>query len=116
MKISMVNLSLQQEYFNAIRLGLKTVEGRLNSPKFNDLKVGMNINFTCMITHELIVCSVQAINIYANFKDMLTTEGLKNMLPKITSINEGVTLYESFPGYREGVKKLGALAIKIKKV
>lgn len=109
----MVHLSLRQEYFDAIKSGLKTVEGRINSPKFKDLKPGMTIRFTCINTNETIVCTVQAIHVYTNFTEMLQSAGVENMLPGISSITEGVELYESFPGYREDVKKFGALAIKI---
>ena len=112
----MLNLSLRQQYFDAIKLGLKTVEGRLNSPKFKDLKPGMNISFTSVNTNEIIVYTVEAMNVYANFTDMLQSEGVDKMLPGITSIDEGVALYENFPGYRDDVKKSGALAIRIKKV
>ena len=110
----MLHVSLQQQYFDAIKSGLKTVEGRLNSPKFQDLKPGMHISFSCINTNEIIVYTVEAIHVYANFADMLHNEGIDLMLPGITSIDEGVALYENFPGYRDDVKKFGALAIKFK--
>ncbi len=111
----MLNLSLRQQYFDAIKSGLKTVEGRLNSPKFKDLKPGMNISFTSVNTNETIVYTVEAMNVYANFTDMLQGESVDKMLPGITSLDEGVALYESFPGYKDEVKKVGALAIRIQK-
>ena len=111
----MLYLSLRQEYFDAIKSGLKTVEGRVYSSKFKDLKAGMNIIFSSIKTNETIICTVEAINLYANFTNMLQAEGFHNMLPGITSIDEGVALYENFPGYRDDVKKNGALAIRIKK-
>ncbi|AXK60327.1 ASCH domain-containing protein [Candidatus Chromulinivorax destructor] len=111
----MLKLSLRQCYFDAIKSGLKTVEGRLNSHKFKDLRPGMQINFSSIDTHETIICTVASIHVYANFKEMLIHEGLENMLPGVTSLDEGVNLYENFEGYREGVKKVGALAITIQK-
>jgi len=108
-----LKLSLRSEYFNAIKAGTKTVEGRLNTAKFKDLKPGMPICFVLPETGEELYCNVQAINIYPSWLDMLQSEGLQNMLPGIDSLQSGVKLYESFPGYQEGVSELGALAIRI---
>ena len=111
----MLNLSLRQEYFDAIKSGLKTVEGRLYTSKFKDLQPGMHISSTCTTTHETIMYTIESLHVYTNFKDMLIHEGLHAMLPGVTSIEKGVELYESFPGYKDQVEQFGALAIKIKK-
>lgn len=111
----MLILIVKQKYFDAIKAGLKVVEGRLNGSKFKDLKAGDPITFTCHETNEKVSCTVTALNIYPNFETMLVGEGLDNMLPGIIDLAEGVAIYENFPGYQDGVKELGALAIRIKK-
>src|SRR3990167_7356191 len=108
----MLNLSLQQKYFDAIKAGLKTVEGRPNSLKFKDLHPGDQISFTCIVTNEVIVCCVQAMTVYASFFEMLQEQGLQNMLPGITTMEQGVAVYENFPGYKEKALVIGVLAIK----
>jgi len=110
----MLNLSLRRKYFDAIKAGAKRVEGRLNSSKFKDLKPGMQISFTAADTNEVMICIVEVLNIYPSFKGMLQGEGVENMLPGIKNLEEGIAIYESFPGYKEEVKKNGALAIRIK--
>ena len=110
---NMLTLSVQQKYFDAIKAGTKTVEGRLNSPKFQDLKPNMHITFTCVQTQEQVVCIVQDLQRYQTFEEMLLAEGVANMLPGVQTLFEAVALYESFPGYKEDVKKIGALAIKV---
>lgn len=112
----MLDLSVQKKYFDAINAGIKTVEGRVNSNNFKDLKPGMPITFTCSDDYsKKINCTVQAINVYPDFKTMLKKEGLQNMLPGIKSIEIGVGIYESFHGYKDAVKKYGAVAIRITK-
>lgn len=113
---NMLYLQLQDQYFDAIESGLKTVEGRINSSKFKDLRVGMHIKFTSVSTHKIILCRIEKINRYANFKDMLVAQGLEQILPGITNIDDAVALYEIFPGYKEQVNIIGALAITIKKI
>jgi len=110
----MLNLSVKQKYFDAIKTGIKTVEGRLNSPKFKDLKATMQMSFTCADSQEQLICIVQDVQTYPTFEAMLEAQGVVNMLPGIDSLPVAVAIYESFPGYREDVKKMGALAIKIK--
>lgn len=109
----MLNLSLQLKYFDAIKAGFKIAEGRPNSPKFKDLHAGDQISFTCVTTNEIIICTVQAIKIYSNFYEMLYAQGMQNMLPGVATIEDGVAVYEGFSGYKEKVKKDGAIAIEI---
>lgn len=110
----MLNVSLQRKYFDAIKIGKKTVEGRLNSQKFYGLKRGMKMSFTTVDTNEVLWCTIEAIIVYKDFADMLCGEGVDNMLPGVTNLDEGVAIYESFPGYAQEVKKVGALAIRVK--
>jgi ASC-1-like (ASCH) protein len=113
---NILHLKLQDQYFHAIVSGIKTVEGRLNSPKFKDVQVGMSICFSSQSTEQTIVCLIEAIHRYQSFKDMLLVEGISNMLPGVTSLEQAIDIYESFPGYKDKVILLGAIAIKIQKV
>ena len=109
----MVSLSVKNIYFDAIKSGKKTVEGRINTPKYQALAVGDQIAFLKEKTEEKIICTIAKLTTYTQFKDMLLAEGLENMLPGVASIEQGVALYESFGAYKEEVKLYGALAIKI---
>jgi ASC-1-like (ASCH) protein len=110
-----LDLSVNKKYFDAICAGSKTAEGRINSPKFRELKPGMEIIFTCAEDYsKKIVCQIIAINTYPDFKTMLKKEGLTNMLPGIKDLAVGVAIYEGFHGYKQAVKKDGAVAIRIK--
>ena len=111
-----MDLLVDKKYFDAIVAGVKTCEGRINSPKFKELKVGMQICFTCSDNYsKKIICEIIAINTYPDFKTMLKKEGLQSMLPGIKDLDVGVSIYESFHGYKQAVKKDGAVAIRIKK-
>jgi len=110
----MLSLSLRQHYFDAIKSGLKTVEGRINSSRFENCKPGDTVSFTCVSTNETIICTVTAVTVYTNFYDMLQAQGVENMLPGVTTLQDGVAMYEAFPGYEEQVKISGAIAINIK--
>lgn len=110
----MLTLSLHKTYFDAIKIGLKTVEGRLNTPKFKNLEPNMQIIFKSTESNEDLICNIEAIILYPDFNIMLEKEGLEKMLPGVKTIEEGNNIYESFPGYKDEVKKIGALAIRLK--
>lgn len=111
----MIDLLVDKKYFDAILAGTKTAEGRINSPKFKELKAGMSIGFTCADNYsKKITCTIVAVNTYPDFKTMLKKEGLGSMLPGIKDLDIGVSIYEGFHGYKQAVKKDGAVAIRIK--
>lgn len=109
----MLKLSLQQQYFDAIKSGHKTVEGRLNKEKYQKLVVGENIQFESP-SNDKLICVIVGITTYSDFTAMLLAEGIQNMLPGVATVQEGVKIYESFPGYKQEVQKVGALALKIR--
>lgn len=108
----MIELSVRKKYFDAIWIGQKTVECRLNSEKFKDFKPGMIINFTVVDTNKIAVCTIETINVYPDFKSMLIAEGIEKALPGVTDLAEGVKIYHAFPDYKKKVKKMGAIAIR----
>ncbi len=106
---------VNNEYFLDIKNGRKTIEGRLNKPHYSHLYIGMPLLFKNKNTNETLVCTITSLNHYKTFSEMLEKEGIEHMLPAYSnrSLADGVALYESFPGYKEGVKEHGALAIGI---
>jgi len=109
----MIILSLRPIYFDFIKSGKKTIEGRINSDKFKDLKIGDKLIFTTDHTSEQLICVVKDFKTYPDFHSMLESEGIQNCLPGITDLQEAVNIYENLPGYKEKVKQFGALAIRI---
>ncbi len=89
------------------------MEGRLYDQDLKNLIVEQNICFVSSDTHEKIVCTITALTVYPDFLAMLVGEGIDAMLPGVTHLADGVAIYESFPGYKEGVRTVGALAIRI---
>jgi ASC-1-like (ASCH) protein len=113
----MLNLRLKKIYFDLIKNGKKTVEGRINTAKYRNMRPGDKIQFSLDQdgkNSETLVCIVEKITVYPDFFSMLCAEGIENMLPGITTIEDGVSLYENFPGYKSSVQENGALAIKIR--
>ncbi|MGE0198595.1 MAG: ASCH domain-containing protein [Simkaniaceae bacterium] len=107
-------------YLGYIIDGQKTSEGRLNLPDYNAMVPG-DLIFFYDDDGNTAVCTVDRITCYPTFEKMLVSEGVYNMLPQINPetnssvemVAKGVIIYDSFPGYKEGVKVYGAIAFTI---
>jgi len=114
------HLNIQKEYLDYIKEGKKVAEGRLNVPSFADAKIGDLIYFYDD-EGENATCSIISVGRYKTFHKMLVSDGVVSMLPQIdphenTSdemIDEGVSIYQSFPGYKVGVRIYGAISFGI---
>lgn len=105
--------SLKDPWFTHIKNGKKKVEGRLNKDNVSNInkldriiwmKSGDEENqFSTIITN---------LKCYSTFEEMLEREGLKNVLPGIKSIEEGVKIYNKFYSKEDEIK-YGVLAIHL---
>ncbi len=99
----------QEPYFSYILSGKKTVEGRLNKGKFLEMQVGdiLKVNGSA----EFIIIGK---NVYTSFKEMIESEGLKNVIPDAVDVDEAVSVYRQFYSVEDELK-YGVVAIGIKK-
>jgi len=112
MRLHMNAFPIQERYLKLIRIGKKLVEGRVCKAPYSDIKKGDRIKFYAS-NDESVECLVKNVKNYSNFKEMLSNEGLQNCLPGVESLEEGVNIYHSFPGYEENSQKYGVLAIHV---
>ncbi len=113
MKFSMIN-TIERPYLKWLRDGVKTAEGRVNTEKYQKIKIGDEIVFTDTKNDDFIRCVVIFKHEYVSFEEMLKTEGVSNMLPFLNDddLIKGIQVYRNFPG-AERVKKFGCVAIGI---
>lgn len=63
-------MKLNNEPFNKIKSGTKTVELRLNDEKRQKLNINDNIEFTNIKTLEKITVTIKALHKYPNFEEL----------------------------------------------
>jgi ASC-1-like (ASCH) protein len=104
---------LQHQYLNHIKTGRKRWEGRLN------VGVAAGITVGCLATFssgsENLEMEVQSVRKYPNFEAMLSDLGVEKCLPDVSSLDRGVSIYHSFPGYAEKAGKFGVIAMELTK-
>ncbi|XP_073222992.1 uncharacterized protein [Cicer arietinum] len=103
-------LHVQEPFFTQLKDGLKTIEGRCASGKYNRIELGNRI-----LLNKSLVFEVQGLKWYPSFFDMLETECLGKVLPGVESVEEGVKIYRRF--YTEEKEQTnGVLAITVSKL
>lgn len=105
---------LNDTYFPFILSGEKSVDARINKPSYETIEAGSLIKFVGSLTKNLeAYCRVTKRNHYKTFREMLEAEGLSSCLPGIATVEEGVKIYLSFPGYEAQEKSVGVVAFQI---
>ena len=105
-----ISKHVQEPWFSHIKTGKKQVEGRLNKSSFSTLQVGDKIIWNN--GKQKITTVVVSIHHHKDFKKMLKQHRLKNTLPGIKTIEDGVKIYSKFYSKKD-IIKYGVLAIKL---
>ncbi|WP_218814639.1 ASCH domain-containing protein [Rickettsiella endosymbiont of Dermanyssus gallinae] len=104
-------INVAPKYFKQIRDRKKTVEGRLAKEKFSAMQVGDLLEFVS--GGDRILTKILEIKKFPTFKEMLEYYGVNQCLPGIDNLDEAVSIYHAFPGYRDAEVLLGVLGIKV---
>jgi ASC-1-like (ASCH) protein len=106
--MSIISLNIHEPYLSFILKGQKTIEGRLNKGKFKKLKAGDKL----LIGQNKKLFTIKQTKCYCSFRDMIISEGIKNVTPDKDTIEDAVAVYYKFYT-KEQEKDFGVLAIKI---
>jgi ASC-1-like (ASCH) protein len=106
-----ISINVQEPYYSFIVNGKKTVEGRLNKGKFTSIQKGDIL----VLAPENTEFEVIEKNIYKSFKEMIESEGVENVIPDKSNIEEATNVYHKFYS-KEQESEFGVSAIKIKKI
>lgn len=111
--------SLQPFHFENVLRRKKTVEARLNKSEYG-YQQGDHIDWTCVNNTKKLHTIVEDLRVYPNFRTMLEQEGIRNVLPGVSSMEEALQVYLKSDTNPDGLyttkdeQELGVLAIKLK--
>ena len=106
-------MEIQQPWFDYIISGRKKVEGRKGTPGWRKLKVGQQLQISEPSTNKSATVLITDIRQYSTLEQYLNAEGVENVLPDVSSIDEGIKIYKNW-STDEQIKKWGFLAIELK--
>ena len=110
--------NLDNIYYDFVTNEIKIYEIRVFDDKRKLINVGDTIIFNNRdnIKMPLLSTKISEIKIYGDFREALQDTPLKEVLPNISSLDEGLVLYESFPHeegtYKEGGEMYGVVRFK----
>jgi ASC-1-like (ASCH) protein len=107
------NLICDEPWFSLIRQGVKPVEGRKNSPKYQNIHPGDFIDFSNGVEHFRAI--VLEIRVYASLEEYLNDVTYQKALPGITSLEEAVHTYHQWSTPEE-IEQHGFLGIFVKNI
>lgn len=109
-----LSVTLKQVYIDAIRSGRKTVEGRIDSGLFQRMQPGTLVKWFCQ--GNSVTTRIERVTKYPSFSAMLKAEGVEKCLPGVASVDAGIGIYHSIPGYPERSKESGVVALQLRVV
>lgn len=108
------SMSLADPWFNLVKSGQKTIEGRLKKNKFATIKPNDNWVIFNHDKSEHFFVRIDKVISYTSFEEYLSQEGLKRTLPNVRTIVEGVEICRQY--YTEEQETTyGIIAIHLEK-
>lgn len=114
------NMKLADEWFNYVKNGEKTIEGRVLDKKRKLLDVGDFIIFTNnhnkkkMVKTEITL--LEEIIKPTSFKKAINENNFLKLIPSAKNIEDVVKVYDNISEYKEGAKEHGIVLIHLKLV
>ena len=110
------NKSVVNRWFQALKNGTKTIEGRPLKSDFANMKIGDTITFSNDDdkNEDVIVMTIIGITKYNTFKEYLEDKTIEKCLPGILTVDEGCEIYYGFPNFKQYEKDYGVVAIELK--
>lgn len=105
-------MECQEPWFSLLRSGIKPVEGRKNSPKYQGIQVGDEIEF--YYGNESFQARVTDIKRFPTLEAYLNGVTVEKALPGITSFDEGLEIYLQWNTH-EQIARWGFLGIFVRR-
>jgi ASC-1-like (ASCH) protein len=113
----MFTSKLKSPYYEAVRDGIKIYEVRCYDEARKKMNVDDNWNFNHNDDSNLpiIKTKIVEIKLYPNFRSAIEETGYKSLLPEALSIEEAISIYESFDNgnYKKNGELFGVVRFKL---
>ncbi len=103
---------VDRDFFEAIRLGTKTIETRAATNKYRKIERGDMLEFIC--GKNRLVKKVTKVCLFEDIDTLVETLGFERIMPQVSSFKKAKKVWQSFPKYREKIKKYGIIAFELR--
>ena len=110
-KINLRFREVDRNIFNFIKNGTKTVETRAGTVKFRDIKAGDIL--VCVCGEDKLEKVIKKATIFKTIPELLKHYDVKSIMPSLSTAEEAIKQWYSFPGYKEKIEEFGLIAFEI---
>lgn len=103
--------AVNRDIFEQIRTGKKRVETRAASPSYRKISAGDELIFVC--GQERFSTRVQRVRHFDSIESLLKQFTVNDIMPTLSTREELLASYHSYPHYRERLKLHGLLAFEL---
>lgn len=111
-KYILIFRQIDRDKFEALRRGQKKIETRAASIKYQKILPGDVLVFKC--GQEKFEKIVKKVSVFKDVASLFSKYKWKDIMPLANSKAEAEAAYDSFPGYKEKIKKFGLVAFELK--
>lgn len=116
-KDNMNTIHVEQPYFDFIKYGIKTIEGRICKNQYSKMACGDVIKIACgddlpYNENKFVTAYIKDVRRYVSFWHYLMCEGLERTLPNIYNVYDGCNLYYKYYSHEQEML-YGVVAIEL---
>lgn len=101
--------AVDKDFFIFLRDGIKTIETRTATPKYQKIKEGDFLIFVC--GNKKLKKKVKKVHLLGSVDKLLERFDFKKIMPHTSSKKEAKKIWHSFPGYKEKISKYGLIVL-----
>jgi len=98
-------------FFEVIKNGIKTVDTRAATKKFQHIKKEDILVFVC--GNKKIEKKIKQIDYFQNIEDLVKKIDFKKIMPFVSSLKEAKKVWYSFPNYKKKISNFGIIAFHL---
>lgn len=100
-----------RDTFNLIKSGQKTIETRAGGPKYQHIKAGDRVTFTC--GNDSFQKRVTNVSHFKGIDELLSNYAVTDINPTLFTKEQLMAAYSSFPGYKARLEEFGILVFDL---
>lgn len=108
---TLVFRKVDKDNFEEVRSGVKSIETRANSIKYEPIQAGDILTFSC--DGEKFSKKITKRYHWKSVDEMVKEIPFKKIMPYIESVEEMKKVYASYPNYTEKIKEHGLLGFEL---
>jgi ASC-1-like (ASCH) protein len=101
---------VDKDRFEEMRSGVKVIETRAATPKYQPTAIGDEVKFVC--GNDSFTRVISKKYQWLSVDEMVKEVPFKKVMPNVDSIEEMKKVYSSYPGYDQKIKEYGLLGFE----